>query len=86
MRQAGGERNPRARGFVDRRDDAIDQVGSSHIDTDDADPTVSATFDSRIRVETGVARTTISWAAVPTIDAHNASVGEPTSNRANAKR
>ena len=65
---------------------SIDQVASSHIDTDAADPTVSATFDSRISVETGVARTTTAWATVPSIEAHNAPVGEPTSNRANAKR
>ena len=37
---------------------SIDQVASSHIDTDDADPTVSATLDNRISVVTGVARTT----------------------------
>ena len=65
---------------------SIDQVASSHIDTDAADPTVSATFDNRISVETGVARTTSAWATVPNIDAHNAPVDEPTSNRANAKR
>ena len=55
---------------------SIDQEASSHIDTDVAEPTVSATFDNWISVEIGVARTTSGWATVPNIDAHTAPVGE----------
>ena len=65
---------------------SIDQVASSHIDTDAADPTVSATFDKRMSVETGPARTTSPWATVPNIDAITAPVGEPISIRVKAKR